>query len=81
MLTALEKEAIEKILANLKKNYTGDRFTLDCEVAQLLSGNFNKAVRQKIILYVSGESLSADRCTVAAVTDAIKTKFDQLQLF
>lgn len=65
----------------LRKTFIGDRFYLDREVAQRLSGDHNKEFRREIIREITGETRPLSKCGMYAVADVLKAHFEQLTLF
>lgn len=80
MAPTLTDRSIE-IINKLKAVYDGNRFQFDFFVAQYLSGDNNKAMRQEVVLQVTGNKLPASKCGMYATADLLRNSFNQYQLF
>lgn len=78
-------QTIEQHAANvinkLKEVYNGENSNFDFYVSQWITGDFNKPLRQEIIKQITGEKKPASQCGMYAVADALKTNFQQFNLF
>jgi hypothetical protein len=70
-----------ELTSKLQKVYNGNKTQLDFHVSQFVSGDHNKLLRQEIIYQCTGERRPLTKCGMYAVSDALKNKFDQPQLF
>jgi hypothetical protein len=68
-------------IEQLKSEFVQDSFVFDTKVSQLLIGDYNKALRQEILTIVTGNTPAKCYCTIAAVSNALKSKFLQTELF
>lgn len=71
----------QQVIDQLQQHYNGNKFQFDVIASQYLNGNNGQQIRQQIIEQVTGKKQPAKLCTVAAVTNALKIKFDQYSLF
>lgn len=71
----------QQVIDALQQAYNGDKFLFDVTASQYLNGDKGQELRQQIIELVTGKRQPAKACTVAAVTNALKIKFDQYSLF
>jgi len=69
------------MINELKEAFINDRFYFDSLVAQRVSGDYNKALRQEIIRQVTRERKPLSKCGMYAVADVLTASFTQYQLF
>ena len=68
------------IINRMKEYYCSDRFQFDFYIAQFLSGNGNKQLRRGIVKQLTGEDRPASKCGMYAVSDILKSSFEQYQM-
>lgn len=71
----------QELIARFRETHQNDVRTLDFITGSYLTGDGNKRLRQAVIFCIDGTVKPATKCTVFAVSDALKSTISQTQLF